>query len=263
MFGRLVKMSFKIFNADCLEKMQSIESKSIDMILTDLPYECTHNHWDSIIPFEDLWKHYNRIIKDDGAIVLFGQGVFSAKLICSNLDMYRYTLIWDKCRVAGFLNANRMPLRCHEDILVFYKKLPTYNPQMRLGGEPSHSRGKKWESKGKCYDDGKIYGKYDHKSYTKSCDSNLKYPTSIVTVSNIVQNNLHPTQKPVELLEYLINTYTNEGETVLDNCMGSGSTGIACLKTNRNFIGIEKEQKYFNIAKERIENFESSMITDW
>ena len=253
----------ELYNADCLEQMTNIEQGSIDMILCDLPYECTHNHWDSVIPFEDLWKQYTRIIKDDGAIVLFGQGVFSAKLICSNPDMYRYTLIWDKCRVTGFLNANRMPLRQHEDIMVFYKKLPTYNPQMQLGGEPSHSRGKKWESKGKCCDDGKIYGKYDHKSYTKCCDSNLKYPTSIVTVSNIVQNNLHPTQKPVELLEYLINTYTNEGETVLDNCMGSGSTGIACLKTNRNFIGIEKEVKYFNIAKERIENFESLMITDW
>ena len=115
----------ELYNSDCLDQMTNIEKGSIDMILCDLPYECTHNHWDSIIPFEDLWKQYTRIIKDDGAIVLFGQGVFSAKLICSNLDMYRYTLIWDKCRVTGFLNANRMPLRQHEDIMVFYKKLPT------------------------------------------------------------------------------------------------------------------------------------------
>lgn len=253
----------ELYNADCLEQMQNIEQGSIDMILCDLPYECTHNHWDSIISFEDLWKHYNRIIKDDGAIVLFGQGVFSAKLICSNLDMYRYTLIWDKCRVTGFLNANRMPLRCHEDILVFYKKLPTYNPQKTLGASASHSRGANAESKGNIMGDGKIYGKYIQLDKSACNKTNLKCPTSIIKIPKTPKDNLHPTQKPVELLEYLINTYTNEGETVLDNCMGSGSTGIACLKTNRNFIGIEKEVKYFNIAKERIENFESLMLKDW
>ena len=170
----------ELYNADCLEQMTNIEPCSIDMILCDLPYECTHNHWDSIIPFEDLWKQYTRIIKDDGAIVLFGQGVFSAKLICSNLDMYRYTLIWDKCRVTGFLNANRMPLRCHEDILVFYKKLPTYNPQKTLGASASHSRGANAESKGNIMGDGKIYGKYIQLDKSACNKTNLKYPTSII-----------------------------------------------------------------------------------
>lgn len=245
----------KLLQGDCLKLMEEVEDNSIDMILCDLPYgKVTHNKWDNIIPFDDLWKEYKRVIKEHGAITLFGQNAFSAKLILSNEGMYRYTLVWDKVRTTGFLNANRMPLRKHEDILVFYKKLPTYNPQMTEGGEPSHSRGKKWENKGNSMDDGKIYGSYNHVNYTKSQDSNMKYPTSIITVSNIVnKDRLHPTQKPVALLEYLIRTYTNENETILDNCMGSGSTGVACVNTNRDFIGMELEEKYFDIAKERIE----------
>ncbi|KRN10858.1 DNA-methyltransferase [Liquorilactobacillus mali] len=245
---------YALQKGDCLEVMQKIPNGSIDMILCDLPYgKVTHNKWDSIIPFDELWKEYKRVIKENGAIVLFGQNAFSAKLILSNERMYRYTLVWDKVRTTGFLNANRMPLRKHEDILVFYKKLPIYNPQMTEGGEPSHSRGKKWENKGNSMDNSKVYGSYDHKNYTKAQDSNMKYPTSIVTVSNIVnKDRLHPTQKPVELLEYLIKTYTNENDLVLDNCMGSGSTGVACLNTSRRFLGIEKEDDYFYIAKERI-----------
>lgn len=242
----------QLYNDDCLKVMPTLPEHSIDLILADLPYAKTHNHWDSLIPFDSLWEQYNRIIKDHGAIVLFGQTDFSAQLIMSNPKMFRYTLVWDKVRTTGFLNAKRMPLRRHEDILVFYKKLPTYNPQMVEGGEPSHSRGKRWADKGNTQDDGKIYGKYQHDYDAPSTHTNLKYPTSILRFSNKVQGNLHPTQKPVKLLEYLIKTYTNEGMTVLDNTMGSGSTGVAAVSLNRNFIGIELDKKYFDIAKERI-----------
>ena len=247
-------LNVNLQQGNCLELMKDIPDGSVDMILCDLPYgKVTHNKWDNIIPFDKLWKEYKRVIKEHGAIILFGQNIFSAKLILSNERMYRYTLVWDKVRTTGFLNANRMPLRKHEDILVFYKKLPIYNPQMTEGGEPSHSRGKRWESKGNIMDGGKIYGSYNHASHTKSQDSNMKYPTSIVTVSNIVnKDRLHPTQKPVELLEYLIKTYSNKDDTVLDNCMGLGSTGVACVNTNRNFIGMELDPKYFEIAKERL-----------
>lgn len=233
--------------------MQKLPDHSIDLVLADLPYAKTHNHWDALIPFNPLWEQYNRILKERGAIVLFGQTDFSAQLIMSNPKMFRYTLIWDKVRTTGFLNAKRMPLRRHEDILVFYKKLPTYNPQMVEGGEPSHSRGKKWADKGNAQDDGRIYGKYRHDYNAPSTQTNMKYPTSILQFSNRVQGNVHPTQKPVDLLEYLIKTYSNEGDVVLDNTMGSGSTGVAALNTGRRFIGMEIEDKYFEIAKQRIE----------
>lgn len=236
---------------DCIKLMETLSDNSIDLILCDLPYNKTHNSWDSEIDFEKLWDEYNRIIKEHGAIVLFGQTNFSARLIMSNEKLFRYTLIWDKVRKTGFLNANRMPLRQHEDILVFYKRLPTYNPQMQEGGEPSHSRGKKWNSKKNTTDKGNHYGAYNH-NYAVS-KRTTKYPSSILTFPNKVQGNLHPTQKPVALLEYLIKTYTNEEDIVLDNCMGSGSTGVACANTNRNFIGMELNSKYYNIAKDRIE----------
>ena len=245
--------SYTIKQGDCLELMKEIPDKSVDMILCDLPYGATHNKWDSVIPTDKLWEQYSRVIKDNGAIVLFAQGLFTHKLVASNMKYFRYSLIWDKVRTTGFLNANRMPLRRHEDILVFYKSLPTYNPQMTEGGEPSHSRGTKWKDKGKAQDKGLTYGKYDHMDYSTSFDRTQKYPTSIIRVSNIVQKNLHPTQKPLELCEWLVKTYTNENELVLDKCMGSGSTGVACIKTNRNFIGFELDDKYFNIAKERLE----------
>lgn len=247
----------KLIQGDCLNVLTKIPDKSIDMILADLPYsnKTTHNDWDKLIPMDKLWEQYKRVIKDRGAIVLFGQGKFSAQLIESQEKLYRYTLIWDKVRTTGFLNANRMPLRQHEDILVFYKKLPIYNPQMVEGGEPSHSRGSKWADKGSSMDKGKIYGSYKHENYTKAVQSNMKYPTSILTFSNVVNNGkrYHPTQKPVDLLEYLIKTYTNENDVVLDNTMGSGSTGVAAVNTNRNFIGIELNQEYFETAKERID----------
>lgn len=243
-----------IYNDDCLNVMPTLKSHSIDLILADLPYanKTTHNEWDILIPFEPLWKNYKHLLKDHGAIILFGQGIFSAQLIMSNSAMYRYSLIWNKIRTTGFLNAHRMPLRQHEDILVFYKHLPTYNPQMAKGKEPSHSRGKKWSGKGNVQDGGRIYGKYQHDYDVPSIHTSLKYPTSILRFSDKLQGKLHPTQKPVDLLEYLIKTYTNEGMTVLDNVMGSGSTGVAAKLLNRNFIGIEKDKEYFDIAKNRI-----------
>lgn len=244
----------QLYNADCLDIMPTLESKSIDLILCDLPYGVTNkkkNKWDVVIPFDKLWKEYERIIKDNGAILLFGQGLFTANLMLSNQELWRYNLIWDKCLTSGHLNANRMPLRKHEDIVVFYKNLPTYNPQ-KVPGAKVHSRGK---AVGKCSDgDGLTNNNYGKFKITPSDTSGMKYPTSILTFEKPHPSiTVHPTQKPVELMEWLIKTYSNEGDTVLDNCMGSGTTGVACVNTNRSFIGIEKEKTYFEIANQRIE----------
>lgn len=232
-----------LWNGDCLELMCNIPDKSIDMILCDLPYGTTQNKWDSVIPFNLLWCQYRRIIKDNGAICLFGQGLFTANLICSNKEMYRYDLIWEKTKAGGFLNARRMPLQAHENISVFYKKLPVYNPQMEAG--------KPYIKKAVTNGDGKNYGKFDRVGEI-AVNEGTRFPRSVIKISNDNHKSLHPTQKPVELLEWLIRTYTNENETILDNCMGSGSTGVACVNTNRKFIGIELDNTYFEIAKERI-----------
>ena len=229
-----------IKQGDCLELMKDIPDESIDMILCDLPYGTTKNKWDSVIPLNKLWKSYERIIKDNGAIVLFSQMPFSAELVHSNLKLFKYEWIWQKDNGTGFLNAKKMPLKIHENILVFYKKLPLYNPQMRTGFKPYKCKQGRHSTN---------YGAYEQGHITES--NGERYPIDIIKFKK--DSGLHPTQKPVALLEYLIKTYTNEGETVLDNCMGSGSTGIACVNTNRNFIGIELDEKYFNIAKERIE----------
>ena len=231
-------------NGDCLELMCNIPDKSIDMILCDLPYGTTQNKWDSVIPFNLLWCQYRRIIKDNGAICLFGQGLFTANLICSNKEMYRYDLIWEKTKAGGFLNARRMPLQAHENISVFYKKLPVYNPQMEAG--------KPYIKKAVTNGDGKNYGKFDRVGEI-AVNEGTRFPRSVIKISNDNHKSLHPTQKPVELLEWLIRTYTNENETILDNCMGSGSTGVACINTNRKFIGMELDNTYFEIAKKRIE----------
>ena len=221
--------------------MKNIPDKSIDMILCDLPYGTTHNKWDNVIPMKPLWEQYNRIIKDHGAIVLFSQMPFGASLIMSNPKMFRYEWIWEKNQAVGFLNAKKMPLRKHENILVFYKHLPTYNPQGLIKlDEPIYEEGSANRN-------GKNYGVAD-KSFIRT---HKNYPTDIITFSK--DSGYHPTQKPVDLLEYLIKTYTNEGDTVLDNCMGSGSTGVACVNTNREFIGMELDEEYFKIACERIE----------
>ena len=244
--------NYQLINGDCLEEMKNISDKSIDMILCDLPYGTTKNKWDCIIPFDKLWEQYNRVIKDNGAIVLFGNGIFTAELIISNKKMWRYNLVWDKVLPSGFLNAKKMPMRNHEDVCVFYKKLPTYNPQMWIG-EECHSRGNVIGKSQKDFSRNTNYGDFN----AVETEGNLKYPKSILTFSKPHPSiSIHPTQKPVELLEWLIKTYTNEGETVLDNCMGSGSTGVACVNTNRKFIGIELDQEYYKIAKDRINKAE-------
>ena len=224
---------------DCLELMKDIPDKSIDLILCDLPYGTTKNKWDSVIPFDKLWAQYNRIIKDHGAILLFSQMPFGANLIMSNPKMFRYEWVWEKDNSTGFLNAKKMPLKKHENILVFYKHLPTYNPQMQEGFKPYYNVRFNSQSSN--------YGNY--KDVVSSSDG-TRYPVDMIKFNR--DKGLHPTQKPVALLEYLIKTYTNEGDTVLDNCMGSGSTGVACQNTNREFIGIELDEKYFQIACDRL-----------
>ena len=236
---------YELWQGDCLELMNNIPDKSVDCIITDLPYGTTQCKWDTIIPFEPLWRQYNRIIKDNGAIVLFGTEPFSSHLRLSNLKNYKYDWIWDKVKGTGFLNAKRQPMRNHELISVFYKKQCTYNPQKTYG----HKMKKSYRSKDLQTD---VYGEMKN-DYTY--ESTERYPRSIQVFSTDTQNSsLHPTQKPVALIEYLIKTYTNDGELVFDSCMGSGTTGVACVNTNRRFIGIELDNNYFEIAKERIEN---------
>ena len=233
----------KLLHGDCLELMKQIEDKSIDMILCDLPYGTTRCKWDSVIPFEPLWEQYNRIIKDNGAIVLFGSEPFSTLLRYSNLKMYSYDWVWKKQKPTNFYQVKYQPLKEHENIMVFYKCKPIYNPQ---GTKSVHVKsGRKNKSSN-------LYNSYNGGNYIQTVGN---YPRSILEYSTEGdKNRLHPTQKPVALLEYLVKTYSNEGEIVLDNCMGSGSTGVACVNTNREFIGIELDENYFNIAKERISN---------
>lgn len=228
---------------DCLEKMKEIPDKTIDMILCDLPYGKTRNKWDSVISLDKLWEQYNRIIKDNGAITLFAQTPFDKVLGVSNFKMLKYEWIWEKEQGTGFLNAKKMPLKNHENILIFYKKPPTYNPQMKKGKPYTLERNTFTVNYGKQVD------------MVRTENTGERYPLTILKFKRDKEK-LHPTQKPVALLECLIKTYTNEGEIVLDNCMGSGSTGVACINTNRNFIGIEKDENYFNIACNRIKEAE-------
>lgn len=243
----------KLLHGDCLELMNDIENNSIDMICADLPYNILnkgnkHAKWDKNLPLDKLWQHYNRIIKDNGVIVLFGQGIFTAQLIMSNPKMWRYNLVWDKVLKSGFLNANRMPLRQHEDILVFYKKQSLYNPQF-TEGMPLHSKGVSYKSKEhKNRNYGRIKVVDDYRK-----GSTQKYPSSILKFEKTHPSKaLHQTEKPVALLEYLIKTYTNEGDLILDNTAGSMTTAIAAINTNRRCICIEKDDKYFEIGSERV-----------
>lgn len=235
-FTRTPKISLK--QGDCLKLMQYIPDQSIDMILCDLPYGTTkRNKWDCIIEYGLLWGQYERIIKEHGAICLFAQAPFDKTLACSNLALFRYEYIWIKQQGTGHLNAKKMPMKAHENVLVFYKKLPTYNPQMR--------EGKPYVCKS-----GRGSTNYDEQKSVITENSGFRYPLDILSFKS--DKGLHPTQKPVALLEYLIKTYTNECDTILDNCMGSGSTGVACVKTNRNFIGIELDKHYFSTAVNRL-----------
>lgn len=240
----------KLLQGDCLELMRDIPDSSIDMILCDLPYGVTQNKSDIVIPFEPLWEQYRRVIKPNGVIALFAQGVFYVDLVNSNRSWFRYDLAWDKKLVTGFLNAKRMPLRRHEQIAIFYNKKPTYNPQFSEG-QPLHSKGTAYKSKEV---KNQNYGKFVATDDVRK-GSTQKYPTSILEFAKPHPSvATHRTEKPVPLLEYLIKTYTNEGETVLDNCMGAGSTAVACQNTGRDFIGMEIDETYFKIAKWRVSN---------
>lgn len=238
-------------NGNCIELLEEVPDNSVDCIIDDLPYGVLNKgnegaKWDCEIPLEPLWKQFLRVAKDNAAIILFGQGMFSARLMMSQPSLWRYNLIWCKdTRVSGFLNANRMPLRNHEDILVFYRKQPTYNPQMekRAEGDVVHTRGRLLNVTNNCY------GK---RKEMPSRQINERFPRSVLTFLP-PHLGLHPTEKPVELLRWLIRSYSNIGETVLDATMGSGSTGVASVLEDRGFVGIEKDEQFFSIAKSRIE----------
>lgn len=249
----------KIYNIDCIEGMKLIDDKSIDMIFTDLPYQKTQNSWDVMIPFEPMWEQFERIIKDSGAILLFGQDKFTAKLMLSNEKLHRYNIVWEKTTPTGFLNANRMPLRTHEDIMVFYKSLPTYNPQKTVGHERKVSKAEHKINSTVTSD----YGDYGLTTY----DSTERFPTSVWKFSTDKQKSaIHPTQKPLDLCRYAIRTYSNENDIVLDITCGSGSIPLSAKLENRRYIGFdngicEKENsEYFgrpwaDIAQERIDNY--------
>lgn len=231
----------KLINGECIETMRTLPDGSIDCVLCDLPYGTTRNKWDAVIDFDALWEQYKRITKPNAAIVLFADGMFTAKLMLSNPKLWRYNLIWDKQRCCDFLNANRKPLKSHEDICVFYQKQPTYNKQCWI------SKPYKRQKNGTLSDN---YGKRGV-AFSES-ENGERNPLTILSFPRDGKR-LHPTQKPVALLEWIVKTYTNAGDTVLDNCMGVGSTGVACLNTGRNFVGIELDKTYFETARRRIQ----------
>lgn len=246
-------MTIELMQGDCLELMKLIPDGSVDMILCDLPYGTTACKWDSVIPFKPLWEQYNRIVKPTGAICLFGAEPFTSSLILSNIKNYRQKLTWLKTRPTNVFNAKKQFMNWTEDIVVFYRKLPTFNPQMRTDGQFTSEKKQHAQNRAKG-----VLGKTGEKDgYVHPPNGGLFYPKTVIEYSNVNgHKNVHPTQKPVALCEYLIRTYTNPGETVLDNCMGSGTTGVACVNTNRNFIGMELDPQYFEIAKKRIEEAE-------
>lgn len=234
--------NFELYQGDCLDLMSQLPDASVDMILCDLPYGMTECKWDSVIPLAKLWDQYNRIAKPNAAIVLNAMQPFTSALIMSQPHSFRYEWVWEKGNATGFLNAKKQPLRAHETAAVFYRRQPTYNPQMTHGHERKTASRKSVNSE--CY--GKALELVDY-------DSTSRYPRSVQFFSSDKQRaNLHPTQKPVALCEYLIRTYTNSGELVLDNCMGSGTTGVACMRSGRRFVGMELDTNYFGTAKARI-----------
>jgi len=235
----------KIYQGDCLELMKQMEENSVDLILCDLPYGVTQNEADKVIDLSKLWEQYKRIIKDDGTIVLTAQQPFTTDLINSNREMFKYELIWNKELTSGFLNANRQPLRVHENILIFYKSLGTYNPQ-KFKGNKNHSKGSMKTDVNNNYG---VYGKVDNTEEL----GEMKHPQSIISFMKPHPSKAkHPTEKPVELAEWIIQSYSNEGDLILDNCIGTGWTAIACKKFNRNFIGIDLNKDYILIAEERL-----------
>lgn len=232
----------ELIHGDCLIEMAKIPDKSIDCVICDLPYGTTACKWDVVIPFDKLWEQYRRIVKDNGVLLLFGSEPFSSMMRMSNLKMYKYDWVWEKSKATGYLNAKKRPLCAFENILVFYKQPSTYNPQFKMGTP---------YNKGTALRLTDVYGSQVAREVKSD---GLRYPRSVIYFKTAESEGkvYHPTQKPVALLEYLIKTYSNEGDIILDNTMGSGSTGVACVNLNRHFIGIELDKKYFNIAKERI-----------
>lgn len=257
-------LDFGFYNMDCLDGMNLLDDKSVDMIFTDLPYGTTQCSWDTVIPFDSLWEQYSRVIKDNGAILLFGAEPFSSYLRLSNISMYKYDWIWHKTHPKGHLNAKKQPMRAHEIISVFYKKQPTYNPQMTHG----HYRKIAKSDYIKESNGDSCYGREIRKT---SYDSTDRYPIDVQIFSNgSQQGKIHPTQKPVSLCEYMILTYTNSGDLVLDSCAGSCTTGVACHNTGRNFIGFEKDKNIYerglNRYKEETEQlniFDLQNIRTW
>ena len=243
-------IDIQLFNGDCLEIMKDIQDNSIDCIICDLPYGTTSCFWDVIIPFDKLWEQYKRIIKQNGAIVLFGTEPFSSALRQSNLKDYKYDIYWVKEKPTNFMQVKKRVGKVTENICVFYKEQCTYNPQMvkHLGKKITNAPNKTFES---------VVAAASPKMKIKPYeDTGFRYPNDILQINREkLGSTSHPTQKPLALLEWLVKTYSNEGDLVLDNCMGSGTTGVACKRLNRNFIGIEKDEKYFKIAKERINNY--------
>jgi site-specific DNA-methyltransferase (adenine-specific) len=237
-------MMKKIIQGDCLEVMKDIPDKSIDMILCDLPYGTTACKWDTIIPFEPLWEQYKRIIKDNGAIVLTASQPFTSALVMSNIKMFKYEWIWEKEQGVNFLLSKKQPLKITENILVFYKQQAVYNPQMTVGKPYTSGKGTSGDVSGNVV-----------KVQTKN--EGTRFPKNLIKINR--ETGLHPTQKPVALFEYLIKTYTNEGDSVLDNCAGSGTTGVACKNLNRNYILIEKEPEYVKIIKHRLSKEEEGV----
>ncbi len=241
-------MHYQVFNADCLEGMKKIPDGSVDCIITDLPYGITSSSWDKRIPFEPMWKQFNRVTKRNSAVALFANGKFLIELAASNLRDYHYKWVWRKNLGVGFLNAKKMPLKIHEDILIFYRQLPTFNPQFTQG-KPYVCKGYTGSPNYQTFKNGKRW-------LCKENFSGERYPSDVqefkLPFAGGAGDKSHPTQKPIDLLEYLIKTYTNEDETVLDATMGSGSTGVACVNTGRNFIGFETEKNFYDIALKRI-----------
>lgn len=227
-----------LMNADCLQAMCVIPDGSVDLVLCDLPYGTTQNKWDSVIPFEPLWREYWRVLKPNGAVVLTAAQPFTSALVMSQVEHFRYEWVWVKSKITGVLNAKKMPVRKHEQVLVFYGQQPAYNAQGL-------------ERKGTVTRQGGNSANYGGRSSNDYVQEFTNWPRDVLDIAS-EGSTVHPTQKPVALMEYLIRTYTNEGETVLDNCMGSGTTGVACKNTGRNFIGIERDPEYFKIASDRI-----------
>ena len=259
----------ELLQGNCLEKMKDIPSGSVDMILCDLPYGTTKCKWDVIIPFDKLWEQYNRIVKPNACIALFGNEPFSSSLRLSNLPAYRYDWHWEKDKAANFLFGNKQPLKNIEIISIFYQSQPTYNPQKtinpagiskkHLSKNPSKISNNVKDIMGESWKETVMDESQNY--HGKNYEPDKLLPKQLIYFARDQRNKIHPTQKPIALMEYLIKTYTNEGETVLDNCMGSGTTGVACKKTNRNFIGIEILPKYFEIAKKQIADANEKLVT--